>query len=110
MMFSVDAKAEINEPKVAKALTNALAKIMFTIEAEAVRKCPVDTGRLRASIHLDKVSDYEWVLADGVEYGIHQEYGTIYIAAQPFFRPALNLGMKMAGQYVNAELKYEFGG
>ena len=41
-------------------------------------KCPVDTNRLRDSIHLTpkKIGAIEYILSDGVDYGIDVEYGT----------------------------------
>ncbi|NOR84696.1 hypothetical protein GQ473_01120, partial [archaeon] len=32
----------------------------------------------------------EYILSDGVDYGIHLEYGTYKLSPQPFFRPALH--------------------
>lgn len=42
------------------------------------QKCPVDTGELRRSIHLSPKTKgaKEYVLADGVFYGIFVEFGT----------------------------------
>jgi HK97 gp10 family phage protein len=67
----------------------ALKQAAFIIEAEAVKRAPVDQGTLRASIHVRKVSDDYYVVEDGVEYGVYQEYGTTRMRAQPFMRPAL---------------------
>jgi len=92
MNLEVTAKTEMKPTAdILKRAGNALEEVMRVMEAEAVRKCPVDTGRLRASIHLKKVSIFEWIMAEGTTYGIHQEYGTIKMRPQPFFRPALAL-------------------
>ena len=50
----------------------------------AKRRAPVDTGRLRSSINLTPVypGATKYTLADGVEYGVHVEYGTL-----PHFPP-----------------------
>jgi HK97 gp10 family phage protein len=61
----------------------------FAVEAEAKMRAPVDTGALRASIHSEEEGPVTWIVADGVEYGIHQELGTWKMAAQPFMVPAL---------------------
>ena len=42
----------------------------------------------------DLKGDPTWILHDGVEYGIHQEFGFVHtsgnhVAAQPFMRPAV---------------------
>ena len=90
MKFSVNVETTLDEQKVIKGLVKTLADAMFFMEKEAVRMCPVDTGRLRNSIHTEKVDDFHWFMADGVDYGIYQEFGTIRMRAQPFFRPALD--------------------
>lgn len=95
MRFDVYAETEVDEEKVRRGLKKSLEMVMHIIETESVRLCPVDTGRLRNSIHLDKVNDYKYILADGVEYGILQEFGTIKMRPQPFFRPALDYGKRM---------------
>ncbi len=50
----------------------------------AKRRVPVDTGRLRSSINLTPVypGATKYTLADGVDYGVHVEYGTL-----PHFPP-----------------------
>ncbi len=56
--------------------------------------CPVDTGELRASIHVEgsgnqSFTQYEVIV--GLDYGVYQEFGTKYIAAQPFLGPAVDI-------------------
>jgi HK97 gp10 family phage protein len=65
--------------------------------AEARKRCPVDTGRLRQGIQTDvdtgeAHSDVTGVLFDDVDYAPFVEFGTRYMRAQPFLRP----GMAMA--------------
>lgn len=74
--------------QVAKVLT---AKAL-RVEAIAKRLCPVDTGRLRASItsEVGKDSDGLYaVVGSDVEYAGYVEFGTSRNAAQPYLRPAL---------------------
>lgn len=52
--------------------------------------CPVDTGRLRASIGVDQSSDGSVTVGSNVEYAIYVEAGTRYQRAQPYLRPALD--------------------
>ena len=69
-----------------------LLDFMFSVEKEAKRKCPVDTGRLRASIHTSPTVPSERVMvSDGVEYGVFQEFGTMRMKSQSFMRPALKI-------------------
>jgi HK97 gp10 family phage protein len=62
------------------------------VQAMASRLCPVDTGRLRASISYDVGKDREGIVGivgSNVPYSIYVELGTRRAAAQPFLRPAL---------------------
>lgn len=59
----------------------------------AKRRAPVDTGRLRSSI-TDEIGHEGDALVGrigtDVDYAIHQEFGTVHMAAHPFLRPALD--------------------
>ena len=48
----------------------------------------VDTSALKNSIVAEPRGE-GWVLHDGVEYGVHLEYGTMSMGARPFFAPAI---------------------
>ena len=67
------------------------AVLATALDAERIakRRCPVDTGRLRASIHTRQIDGGlgAEVLTD-VYYAVYQEYGTRYMSAQPYMRPA----------------------
>jgi HK97 gp10 family phage protein len=69
-----------------------LWKCMNKMEEIAKTIVPVDTGRLKNSIHLIPMHSgaRNYLLADGVDYGFHLEYGTYKMSPQPFFRPALH--------------------
>lgn len=76
-----------------------IPKIRATAEALALlgerfakKEAPVDTGNLQASIKgsVEKMmAAVVMQIEVGAEYGIHQEFGTIYQEAQPYLRPAL---------------------
>lgn len=69
-----------------------LARRAIKVEAAAKRICPVDTGRLRASITHRLEHDAEGLLAiigTDVEYAAYVEFGTSHMRAQPYLRPAL---------------------
>lgn len=73
---------------VAKALTRTTVRV----EATAKRLCPVDTGRLRASVTHALSRDAQGLLGvvgTDVEYAPYVELGTTRMGAQPFLRPAL---------------------
>lgn len=62
------------------------------VEGRAKHACPVDTGRLRASITHTIGRDGDGLFADvgtDVEYGPYVEFGTRHQRPQPFLRPAL---------------------
>lgn len=64
-------------------------------EAYASEACPVDTGRLRASISHDH-DDNTMMVGTNVEYAPYVELGTKNAGAQPFLRPAIENHM---GEY-----------
>lgn len=69
-----------------------LLRRTIRVESAAIRACPVDTGRLRSSITHDLERDARGLVGfvgTSVEYAIHLEFGTRFMAAQPFLRPAL---------------------
>ena len=51
--------------------------------------CPVDTGRLRASIDMQRCTRFCRSIGTSVEYAPYQEFGTRRMQPQPFLRPAL---------------------
>ena len=52
------------------------AKIMYTIESDAKRLAPVDTGYLRNNIHTDKISDTHFIVRSSANYSACVEFGT----------------------------------
>ena len=64
-------------------------EIALAIEYEAKRLCPVDTGRLRASITTEKIDTATYGVGTNVEYAPYVEFGTRKMAAQPYLRPAV---------------------
>ena len=56
-------------------IDKVLEKACILVENEAKRKCPVDTGQLRASI-THNVSEGTGVVGTNVEYAPYVEYGT----------------------------------
>lgn len=59
------------------------------MQRKAQRHAPVDTGTLKRSIGLE-ISDagYTAIIKPTAEYAAYVEYGTRYMGAQPFMRPA----------------------
>ena len=88
--FKVEIK--INEKNIQRAAEKVLWKTVNKVAEISKIICPVDTGRLRASIHITpaRPGEIKYLISDGVEYGVHIEYGTSKMDAQPFFRPAMD--------------------
>lgn len=70
-------------------LEKLVREAAMAVEGDAKRFAPVDTGRLRNSIHYAKSGDLEYMVGTDVEYGIYQEFGTRYQSGTPFLRPAV---------------------
>lgn len=71
-----------------RGIEGALRDGALETQGEAQRIVPVDTGRLRASITTRDSGPLTWEVYTNVEYAPYVEYGTRYMAAQPFARPA----------------------
>lgn len=82
----------------------ALASIAEQVQGEAAVRAPVDTGALKNSIAAEKKSQFLWWVADGVEYGIHQEFGTSRMSAQPFMIPAVESVRRQVAKIIGEEL------
>ena len=74
-------------------IAKQLARIATRVERNAKRLCPVDTGRLRASITWLVDRDGQGLnatIGTNVDYAPFQEFGTATQSGQPFLRPALD--------------------
>lgn len=103
-------------------LENALTQEIITalmrggmiIEADAKRRCPVDTGRLRASLTTDveREGKTTFVLKVGtnVEYASFVENGTSRMAAQPFLRPAVDAKAKDVVDEIRESIREQING
>lgn len=80
--------------------TAQLWALALRIQNNARILAPVDTGRLRASIMATKGSDGLGPFVEigtNVEYAAYVEFGTRYMAAQPYLRPAIAIGVTQWG-------------
>ena len=66
-----------------------IGRTSYNVQAGAQMRAPVDTGALKNSLHVEHMARLLNRVADGVEYGIYQEFGTHKMAAQPFLIPAI---------------------
>lgn len=83
---------------------DALDKIATDAVAEAMTRCPVDTGNLKNSLHVEAAEEGALVrrVADATEYGVFVEFGHLtrrgqagwvgavnYVPARPFLLPGV---------------------
>lgn len=66
----------------------------LTIQRTARYFAPKRTGHLAKSIKASRRGVNDWEVEVGAHYGVYVEYGTRHMAAQPFFRPAVEAGVK----------------
>lgn len=84
----------------------AVRKAAIDIMTNARMAAPVLTGNLMNSIQVLIESATSALVTVGAEYGIYVEFGTRYMAARPYFMPAVEL---VAPQF-EAALRNALGG
>ena len=103
-LASIDRFLESDDGPVAKDILTRLIQI----QRRAKKNCPVDTGRLRASITYRLGKDSTGLVGEvgtNVEYATFVEFGTEGQEAQPYLRPAADevfrFKSRQAGRSVN---------
>jgi HK97 gp10 family phage protein len=117
-MAELRAKLRKMELRAPGLIAEALKKAAKPMEDYAVGAAPVASGSLARSIHTRAMPSTSpghatvrigpaWAIygGGGVEYGRFVEFGTSRMAAQPFLRPALDVGADEALHIFAAELK-----
>jgi len=74
-------------PGAARALVQ---KGVADVEGQAKQRAAVDTGAMRNSIGGRMTGDTSREVSVGQDYGVHLEYGTVNMPAQPFMNPAVD--------------------
>jgi len=82
--------AVVNDAEIEAEFDRRMRLTAEAIAAKARDICPVDSGALQASIHVEGGGGDYSVIAD-VSYAEAVEYGTSKMAAQPYLRPAVEL-------------------
>lgn len=87
-------------------LTHLFERTVTKIESAAKKACPVNTGRLRASITHEVSAEGKEVVArvgTNVEYAAYVEFGTRHMPARSFLRSALGSVQTTYGYAVEGE-------
>lgn len=82
------------EKEINQKLLAGMSKAVLIVERQAKEDCPVDTGRLRASINSrveTENNDIVGIVGTVVEYAPFVEFGTSKMSAKPFLFPALEM-------------------
>ena len=94
-------------------ITNELVRAGAKVEDVAKRFCPVDTGRLRASIGFHMIDWNQVLVSTGLRptskntnYASFVEFGTLKMRAQPFMRPAIEVA-KVAGYLKGITVRFK---
>lgn len=93
MSFKVKSYKDIFLGAMQEQLEAAFEECGLDAEYYAAKACPVDTGRLRASIthEVDGVGrGIQMVIGTNVEYAPYVENGTTRQTAQPFIKPSIS--------------------
>jgi HK97 gp10 family phage protein len=76
-------------PKVMAIVDQELEEAAEEIQFLAQDLVPVDTGFLRSSIHVERISHLALQVRADADYAAYVEYGTRFMAAQPYMTPAV---------------------
>lgn len=86
--------ARLSDALAGQVLLKSVVAGALIVQNSAKRKAPYKTGNLRRSIHIEpRVSNRGMAAVEvgtNVEYGHYLEFGTRYMAARPYLRPALD--------------------
>jgi HK97 gp10 family phage protein len=89
---------------VAEEMGKAVRDLVLLVEATAKKACPVDTGKLRASITPVIESWAAGYVGTNTAYAPYVEYGTRKTTAQPFLEPAFLEGKRQASKIFGAAI------
>jgi hypothetical protein len=75
--------------QVMKAARPLMRKVLQDVADDMLRTVPRDTGELADSINPYATSGNRYRIKIGTDHWVHVEYGTRYMAAQPYIRPSV---------------------
>ena len=110
--FEVNLKNKEVQAKVNSATKRSLLNVVVAIARDAIRGSPILTGNNRRSIKFEvgpgkpvAMRELEGAIYSTSGYGGFLETGTRFMAAQPYFKPALDRHIKELPEGIKAELK-----
>jgi len=100
------------ETKINKATKRGLEDVVVDIANDAIKGSPIDTGNNRRSIKFEvgpgkpvATKELQGAIYSTSGYGGYLETGTVNMAAQPYFKPALDKNIKKLPEGIKAELR-----
>ena len=66
-----------------------VAETAHNIELSCKQRSRVDTGTMRAGWQSRAVGEMTWIVFNPVYYTVYNEYGTVFMSAQPMLRPSI---------------------
>lgn len=94
------------ESFVRQALADTVAETAYAVEGTAKQLAPVRTGTLRRSIHtVFSRGGLRAIVGPSVAYSIFVEFGTRFMAARPFMRPAAARELRLFVPRLRAKLR-----
>lgn len=86
-------------------LKNLLRDTAFDIQSTAQDIVPKDTRNLMNSIRVQKLKNGEaYKIFTSVEYATHVEYGTRYMRARPYMKPAVIKNTKNLNKKIKVKM------
>ncbi|GAG85503.1 unnamed protein product [marine sediment metagenome] len=100
--MNLKTKEVINQ--VNRATEKAIKDVVVDIANDAIKGSPVETGNNRRSIKYE-AKGLEGSIYSTSGYGGYLETGTVKMAAQPYFNPALDRNIHKLPSYIKADLR-----
>ena len=90
--MSVKRTIHLNMPNYARDLSElTVEEAALAVQAQAKALAPKRTGDLQGSITEKPINRYKAKVFTNLTYAIPQEFGTRFMSAQPYMRPAVDM-------------------
>ena len=102
MLERLFSEAPMGMQKIGKNATRVVAE---AVKEEAKTVCPVRTGYLRSKMFYRTKGVMAWTVGNEASYAVYVEFGTRFMLAQPYLRPAAIYGESVLAREAEKELK-----